>query len=99
MILMVSPSLASQGKTNDPKYSGITRKIRRKETSHNKILAWNDVKQWNRACSKTGIVVKGCGGLFRNAVVIKVDILKLTVTRKHCSSKTITVSWKLDCNI
>ena len=39
MILMVGPSLASQGKTNDPKYSGITCKIRRKETSHNKILA------------------------------------------------------------
>ena len=65
MILMTGPSLASQAKTNDPKYSGITWKIRRKETSHNKILAWNDVKQWNGAGSKTGIVVKGCGCLFQ----------------------------------
>ena len=39
MILMIGPSLASQDKPNDPKYSGITWKIRRKETSHNNILA------------------------------------------------------------
>ena len=39
MILMIGPSLASQGKPNDPKYVGITWKIRRKETSHNNILA------------------------------------------------------------
>ena len=44
MILMIGPSLANQGKPNDPKYGGITWKIRRKETSHNNILAWINVK-------------------------------------------------------
>ena len=87
MILMIGPSLASQGKTNDPKYSGITRKIRRKETSHNKILAWNDVKQWNRARSKTGIVSESMTSLtwdlIANIVIIK-EGLVVRLTSANC---------------